>query len=285
MALGQFLGSALSAGSGLALKGLIGSTPLGMAASALAPGLFQGLTDALGISSGGSSSSRAGDAIGDLAKIQHIASYNAAGYEGADANRSAQSKAAELLGNNSAESLLNQNMQKGLASQALQSAQNQSSANTALAQQQMGDLRQQALKQAALGGGGAAALAGIAQGIGKSSSQALSGLAAQNAQSTAQALQAASGFSNAADQARMQDIANRIATFEAYGLKKFSPTNAGGVASMGDFMQTEGQINAIEDPNALLKAIGGQISGMETTNMNTEMNLDKLLEIAHGRRN
>lgn len=271
----DFITNGIGAGLGLLGKKNEG-TAFGDILGTLGPGLAQGLGKGIELLSGGGSSSPMDQAADDLARIQQIASYNAAGYEGAAANRSAQMKARELLNTNSAENLLNQATQRSLASQSLQSAQDMTNAATRNTLQQAGAQRNQLFNQAAAQGAGAAALAGIGRRSSEGIGQSLNQLGAQSAQATQSGLGQAGNLTGSAEASRVQDLQSRANIFDRYGLQKFSPTNAGALSGMGSYMESQAGVKAMEDPLALLKATGGQFAGSNMANVDLRQITDFL---------
>jgi hypothetical protein len=247
-----------------AATGVAGTTfggPLGSIVGSLAPGAFQALGSAFGLSDSTGGSSPVSQGVTDLAKIQQAASYNAAGQEGAAAGRQAGQKAAELINTQSADARLAQMQQQALATRALEGAQQSTDLGRTMAAQNLGNQRRSLMEQAAAGGASAAALANIAGNLGQSNTQALTSLASQGAQATAQGTQQAGQAFQAAEQARIADMQNRLQMFQPYAVQKFGGTTGGNLAGVGGYQQTMGQISAAEDPNALLKALGGQATG------------------------
>lgn len=247
-----------------AAAGVAGTTmggPVGSIVGSLAPGLFQSLGSAFGLSDTTGGTSPVNQGIQDLAKIQEAASYNAAGQEGAAANRQAQQKAAELINTQSADARMAQMQQQALGSRALEGAQQATDLGRAMAAQNLGNQRRSLMEQARAGGASAAALANIAGNLGQSNTQALTSLAAQGAQATAQGTQQAGQAFQAAEQARIADLQNRVQMFQPYAVQKFGGTTAGNLAGLGGYQQSMSQLSAMEDPNALLKALGGQATG------------------------
>lgn len=251
--------SLLGAASGVA--GTAFGGPVGSIVGSLAPGLFQSLGSAFGLSDTTGGTSPINQGVTDLSKIQEAASYNATGQEGAAANRQAAQKAAELINTQSADARMAQMQQQALGTRALEGAQEATDLGRAMASQNLGNQRRSLMEQAAAGGASAAALANIAGNLGQSNTQALTALASQGAQATAQGTQQAGQAFQAAEQARIADMQNRLQMFQPYSVQKFGGTTAGNLAGLGGYQQAMSQISAAEDPNALLKALGGQTAG------------------------
>lgn len=251
--------SLLGAASGVA--GTAFGGPVGSIVGSLAPGLFQSLGSAFGLTDTGGGGGPMNQGVQDLARIQEAASYSAAGQEGAAANREAQLKAAELINTQSADARLAQMQQQALGTRALEGAQQATDLGRTMAAQNLGNQRRSLMEQAAAGGASAAALSNIASNLGQSNTQALTNLASQGAQATAQGTQQAGQAFAAAEQARLSDLQNRLQMFQPYSVQKFGGTTGGNLAGVGGYQQAASQMAAAEDPSALLKALGGQATG------------------------
>lgn len=257
------------AGSGLGLAASTLGGPLGAMGASLIPGLFQGLGEGFGLtdsSSGipGQVQQATNQAMDDMAKAQQIASYTASGMEGPYANREAFMKSRELLGTQSAESMLQQQMQRGLGTQALGAAQQQTDMAKAAADRALGAQSRGFMEQAAAAGASPAALAAGMANLGASNVGTLANLQQQGMQAQQQGLAQAGQAFAAADQSRLADQAARQQQFQNFALQKFGGSGAGALGSLlggqAGMATTQQQIAAAEDPLALLKAVGGQVS-------------------------
>lgn len=238
----------------------------GQIASALLGPLGVGLMDAFGLGAQDNSfSNQSGqwtNALNNLKKAQTIASWSAAGFEGADADRMAQLKANELVNTNSADAIAAQNRLNNLGSSALGSAEQSNETALRLLGQQSGTQFRDIANAIKMSAGGPAAIAGAARNLGSANSQALQSLAAQSAQNAQQGIQTAGGMFTGAEQVRQQDLATRLKLFEPYAVQKYSGANLGaaGQAAQG-FSQATQIAKIAEDPLAPTKAMAGNISG------------------------
>lgn len=271
----NLIANLLGAGAGVA--GTMVGGPLGAAAGTLLPGVFQGLGDAFGLTDGSESAQRAQQQadIDTLANLQQRASFNAAGAEGADANRQAAAKAAELINTQSADSRLAQQEQRALASSAMAGGQQMMNAGRTMAMQNLGNQNRSLLEQARAGGASAAALAGISGNLGAANTQTMANMMGQGNQALMAGMSQAGQNLAAAEQGRMQDMQNRLQMFQPYAIQKFAPTSAQGLGAMGQYGESTASQIAAEDPLALLKGIGGQAAG---GNLNY-VGMDRLAEM------
>jgi len=279
-------------GAGVGAAGTVLAGPLGPVAggviSSLGPGLFQGLGEGFGLtdsSSGipGQVADATNQALDNMAQAQQIASYTASGMEGPYANREALTKSRELLGTQSAESMLQQQMQRGLGRQALSAAQQQTDLARAAADRALGAQSRGFMEQAAAAGASPAALAAGISNLGASNINTLASLQQQGMQAQQQGLQQAGQAFAASDQARLADQAARQQQFQNFALQKFGGSGAGAlgglVGSQAAAAQTSQQISAAEDPLALLKASGGQFAAQGINNLTIEQLIKRAKEL------
>lgn len=282
----DFVTNLLGAGAGVAGTALGG--PLGAAGASLLPGLFQGLGEGFGITSGSSGipgqvQEATNKAMDDMAKAQQIASYTASGMEGPYANREAFMKSRELLGTQSAESMLQQQMQRGLGTQALSAAQQQTDLAKAAADRALGAQGRSFMEQAAASGASPAALAAGMSNLGASNIGALADLQRQGMAASQQGLSQAGQLFGAADAARLADQASRQQLFQNFALQKFGGSGAGALGGLlgaqTSAAATTQQMQAAEDPLALLKAVGGQTSAQGIGNLSLEQFMSLLEKV------
>lgn len=226
---------------------------IGPVAAPLITGGLQALGSAFGISDGGSSATQL--PLDKAAAVQQAASYTSTGAEGAAANREAAEAARRFIGQQTAEGRLAAQTQRALGSQALGGAQQTTDLARSAAMTNLGNQSRNLMQQAAAAGGSPAALAGIASNLGQANTQTLNALAQQGAQAQQSAIGQAGQAFSAAEQIRGADLAQQLRNFEPYALQKFGGTNLG---QLGQYQQTSQQMQAAEDPLALLKALGGQ---------------------------
>lgn len=230
--------------------GLGAMTGLGPLAG-IGAGLLQGMGDAFGLSSGGG-----GTTPIEMAKqVQEMASFTSTGAEGAAANRESAEAARRFIGQQTAEGRLAAQQQRALGSQALGAAQQTTDLARSAAMMNLGNQRRDLMQQGAAAGASPAALAAMAGNLGQSNTQAMNALAQQGAQAQQQAFQTAGSAFGSAEQIRNQDLAQQLASFQPFALQKFGGTNLGQVAG---YQQAAQQIQASEDPLALLKMLGGK---------------------------
>lgn len=279
----DFVTNLLGAGVGVGARVLDPTGTVGGVVSALAPGLFQGMGEGFGISSGSSGipgqvADATQSALDDMAKAQQIASYTASGMEGPYANREAFMKNRELLGTQSAESMLQQQMQRGLGTQALSAAQQQTDLARAAADRTLGAQSRSFMEQAAAAGASPAALAAGIGNLGASNIGTLANLQQQGMQAQQQGLQQAGQAFSAADAARLADQASRQQQFQNFALQKFAGSGAGALGGLlgaqAGAAATTQQMQAAEDPLALLKAVGGQTSAQGLGTLSLQQFLD-----------
>lgn len=233
---------------------------IGPVAAPLITGGSQGLASAFGISSGGGSSAQSPQGQQDLntlKNIQQMDSYTSAGAEGAAANRQSAEKSLNI-GTQTAQGRLEGQKVRSLADQALTGAQVGTDLATRLASQNLGNQRRDLMQQAAAAGGSPAALAGLASNIGQANTQALTNVAHQGFQATQAGIGQAGQLLSSAEQMRNADLQQRIADFQPFATQKAGGTTAGALGQLGQYSQTMAGTQAMEDPMALLKALGGQ---------------------------
>jgi len=286
----DFVTNLLGAGAGAAgtvLAGPLGPVAGGLIGS-LGPGLFQGLGEGFGLtdsSSGipGQVQQATNQAMDDMARAQQIASYTASGMEGPYANREAFMKSRELLGTQSAESMLQQQTQRGLGTQALGAAQQQTNMAKAAADRALGAQSRGFMEQAAAAGASPAALAAGMANLGASNVGTLANLQQQGMQAQQQGLAQAGQAFAAADQSRLADQAARQQQFQNFALQKFGGSGAGALGSLlggqAGMATTQQQISAAEDPLALLKSAGGQFTSQGINNLTIEQLIKRAKEL------
>jgi len=242
-------------GGAAGLGSIVGGGPI----AGIGAGLLQGLGDAFGISSGGGLASPETQAGMDkLKELQQLASFTSTGAEGAAANRESAEAARRFIGQQTAEGRLASQQQQALGSAALGGAQQTTDLARSAAMMNLGNQRRDLMQQSAAAGASPAALAAMAGNIGQANTQTLNSLAAQGAQAQQQGLQTAGQAFGASEQIRNADLAQQLANFQPYALQKFGGTNAGALSQLGNYQQTMAATNAMEDPLALLKMLGGQ---------------------------
>lgn len=234
---------------------------IGPVAAPLITGGLQGLASAFGVSGGGGSSAQSPQGQQDLntlKNIQQMASYTSTGAEGAAANRESAEAARRFIGQQTAEGRLAAQTQRALGSQALGAAQQTTDLARSAAMMNLGNQSRNLMQQAAAAGGSPAALAGLASNLGQANTQTLTGLAQQGAQAQQAGLAQAGQAFSAAEQARGADLQQQLANFQPYALQKAGGTTAGALGQLGQYSQTMAGTQAMEDPMALLKGLGGQ---------------------------
>jgi hypothetical protein len=274
----NLLTSALGAGVSM----IPGVGPLG----GLATGVLQGLTDAFGISDGGGSSLQGPEtqaALDKLGQIQQMASYTSTGAEGAAANRESAEAARRFIGQQTADSRRAQMQQQALGSQALGGAQATTDLARSAAMMNLGNQRRDLMQQAAAAGGSPAALAGVAGNLGQANTQTLTNLAQQGADAQQRAIQTAGQAFSESERVRQQDLAQQLQNFQPYALQKFGGTTAGALGQLGQYQQTVAQTQAMEDPLALLKQMGGKGANLLQNQPFEQATFEEMLARALGR--
>jgi len=274
----NLLTQALGAGASM----IPGIGPLG----GLATGVLQGLGDAFGISSGGGSglqSPETQQGLDKLSQIQQMASYTSTGAEGAAANRESAEAARRFIGQQTAEGRLASQQQQALGSAALGGAQATTDLARSAAMMNLGNQNRNLMQQAAAAGGSPAALAGIASNLGQANTQTLNSLAQQGAAAQQAGLSQAGQAFAASEQVRNADLAQQLANFQPYALQKFGGTTAGGLGQLGQYQQTMAQTNAMEDPLALLKQMGGKGANLLQDQPYSEATINDMIQKALGR--
>lgn len=216
----------------------------------------QALGQGFGITDGGSSASSPQKGMDAAAGAQLLASFNAAGAEGAAANRQAAEKTAQLVNTNSAEAIRASLQQQNLGSMALSAPQRILDQARSTMMMNAGNQRRELMQQGASAGSSPAALAGLASVIGQSNAQALNNLMQQGASAQQNAISQAGQAFAASEQIRNADQAQRLANVKPYEIQKFGGTNLG---QIGGYQQTQQGMAAAEDRSALIKAMGGQL--------------------------
>jgi hypothetical protein len=282
----DFVTSLLSAGAGAA--GTMMGGPVGGLIGALGTGGIQGLGKGFGLTDTASGipglvDETTGKGLQDMAAAQLGASFTGSGMEGAYANREAFMKSRELSGTQSAESMIQQQIQRGLGRQALSAAQQQTDLARAAADRTLGAQSRGFMEQAAAAGASPAALAAGMSNLGASNINTLAGLQQQGMQAQQQGLQQAGQAFAAAEQARLADQAAREQQFQKFQLQKFAGSGAGQLGALigaqSAAAQTSQQISAAEDPLALLKATGGQFAAQGINNLTIEQLIKRAKEL------
>ena len=278
---GDLLSGGLAVGSGL-LGTAVGG-PLGSAAGTLLPGLFRAGMSAFGLSDDSSTTSNAmNQGLDALKQTQQIASYTQSGQEGVNANREAFNKSRELVNTRSAESMLNEAIQRNLGGQALGSAQKQMDTASTMAQRNLGNQRTAMSQIAGRMGANPAALAGLAGQLGAGNTQTLMGLQGQSGQMMQQGLGQAGQMFGQADQGRMADLQSRLQMFQPFALQKFGGTNLGAMGGLGSLQESQSRVNAAEDPMDLLKYLSGNVAGTNYGNMNLDLRAQPTQSMGYG---
>lgn len=224
-------------------------------------GVFQGLAKPFGFGDGGGSSLQGPQAqagMDALGKIQGIAGFNATGSEGLAANREAAEAARRFIGQQTADARRAQMQQQAIGSQALGAPQATTDLARTVSMMNLGNQRRDLMQQASAAGGSPAALAGVAGSLGQANTQTLTNLAKEGADAQQRAFQTAGQAYSESEKIRGQDLSQQLANFQPYALQKFGGTTAGALGQLGQYQQTMAQTQAMEDPSALVKQLGGK---------------------------
>lgn len=276
------------AASGAGAAGTIIGGPLGGAISALGGPALLGLGQGFGLLDSGSGvpgvvADATNQALADSKRAQLDAGYTASGMEGPYANREAFMKNRELVGTQSAESMMQQQLQRGLGRQALGAAQQQTDMARAAADRALGMQSRGFLEQGAAAGASPAALAAGMANLGASNVGTLANLQQQGMQAQQQGLAQAGQAFGAAEQARLADQASRLQQFQTFALQKFGGSGAGAIGSLlggqSGMAATEQQISAAEDPQSMMKAVTGQFASQGINNMTIEQLIKRAKEL------